>query len=186
MKLLKPILFLILSLGANQSIASPNQLTISIIKGDALNPISRKILTEAYQRIGIELTYVAFPAGRSIKMSNAGKVDGELHRIAGVDKKFVNLIQIPEMIQEVLYAAFSKDPSLKIKIWQDLSSYRLAVRRGIIDVKQLTEGMDVTFGHSDLALFKMLNNSRVDIVVATTTSGLMALKSIDLKNITIR
>ena len=87
----------------------------TLIFGQSLDPIadiSAQVLSEAYKRINFEVKFIKMPAERSIENSNNGLLDGEVNRIAGIDKKYSDLIMIPFLINFLEGVAFTKKQNL--------------------------------------------------------------------------
>ncbi|MDM8539758.1 transporter substrate-binding domain-containing protein [Desulfococcaceae bacterium HSG9] len=150
-----------------------------------LSEISVSVLEEAYHQLGIKISYKALPPYRALQMSNSGKMDGEMNRIAGLEKEFKNLIQVPVPINSVENVAFTKNLQFTIDGWESLRPYSLAIKRGIKIVERGTQGMKRTVVPKSEQGFFMLNKGRVDIVINSRILGLITLNEMKLKNIRI-
>lgn len=174
---------LILLLPVSSLQAAPRQLKIAYIENTALSGISQKILTQAYKEIDIEVVFYAYPGWRALKLANDGEVDGELHRIAGLNAKYRNLIQVPQSIVKASWYAFSKNPELKVTNWQDLSSFNFTALAGVIYTQTQTQGLNVHFVKSENKLFQLLIKDRVDLAVTNLVAGLSFLKLMNIRDI---
>jgi len=71
------------------------------------------VLIEGAKRLNYGIEVVTLPAERSLIKSNRGELDGEVARIIDMDKKYENLIRIPETVTELFYYVYSnKDHNL--------------------------------------------------------------------------
>lgn len=59
---------------------------------------SQALLNEAYNRLGINASFVDVPFGRSLLESNKGTLDGEIARILRVTNQYSNLIAVPYVL----------------------------------------------------------------------------------------
>ena len=110
--------------------ASDQRLTISTNN----TPLDRAVLTEvataAFGQLGYEIEMVSLPSERSLRSANAGEVDGEGLRVAGLAERYPNLVQIPEKFTSIRFVAFASDPEIEIRDWSSLADYRVAFITG--------------------------------------------------------
>jgi len=159
------------------------KLIFSGIQGSVNSEISMQVLKRAYQQIGIEVMYLPLPGERALRTANAGKVDGEVFRIANVHKKYTNLVPVPTPINVLQGIAFSKNVDLKIKDWQSLAPYNIGIQVGIKFAERGTKGMHRIMVDTNEQLFKMIDSGRVDVIVAAHANGLKTLSALKLENI---
>jgi polar amino acid transport system substrate-binding protein len=145
--------------------------------------ISEEILKEAYSRIGITVTTQEFPGERALKMSNSGTVDGEVNRIHGIRKKYANLRMVPVAINAIEGLAFTNNPDVKIRSWEDLRPYRLGLRIGAKYAEYGTAGMRVAPVKTNDQVFSMLGKHRTEIAISTRIEGVLTIHKLGLKNI---
>ena len=98
-------------------------------------PLDRKALQElsqeAFRRAGLAIKLVSLPSERSLQSANAGEVDGEGLRVAGLSSQYVNLVQVPERYISVSFVAFAKDAMINIDPgWDALKSQRVVFITG--------------------------------------------------------
>jgi polar amino acid transport system substrate-binding protein len=67
------------------------------------------IAAEAFRRIDIEAGVIYVPAARSLINGNQGIEDGNIARIADMEKKFPNLIPVPEKNVDFEFTVFTRD-----------------------------------------------------------------------------
>lgn len=149
------------------------------------NNVSKEILIEAYKKIDIDVSFIPIPSLRSLIMSNTGKIDGEMHRILDIEKKFKNLIRVPISINKIAVVVFSKSKELKINKIDNLKPYKIGIRRGIQFAEDISKGMNVRKLENIEQLFKMLSLGRIDIVIETNFAGSKAIRKLKLVGIHI-
>lgn len=144
------------------------------------------VVQQAFKRIGYGFKSVNLPAERALRNANAGIDDGDLLRIAGLEKTYPNLIQVPEKIMDVEFSIFSKNNQLPIFKWGDLKTYTVAIITGwkilennITDVVELTKVKNVD------QLFSMLLKDRVDTIAYSRWVGLGYINKNAIKDIHI-
>ena len=69
----------------------PSVLSFSYVSNSELQLTSAKILTTAYQRLGIKLNFVGLPSKRGLYQSDHGVLDCEVLRVSDIDKHYLNL-----------------------------------------------------------------------------------------------
>lgn len=85
-----------------------------------------RILTEAFRRIGFKVEIVYTPTAQSLPDVNAGIMDGEIKRIAGMEIQFPNLRRISEPDMSMDFVAFSSRP-MAIAGWSSLRGLDVAL-----------------------------------------------------------
>ena len=126
----------------------------------------------AFGRIGVEVEVMAVPVERSMMNVNDGVDDGDIFRIAGVERDYPNLIRIPEKVLDNDFIAYTKRADIKIRNWTDLQPYVVAYGTGwrIFDrnvkgVKELTKTSSI---HE---LFTLLEKGRADVILMDRWQG---------------
>ena len=153
--------------------------------------LSAKILlTEAFRRIGYQLEIVELPSERSLINANRGLSDGEALRLNGLQKKFPNLIQVPEVIMFIDIVLLSKsNKSFEVKGWESVISHSLGFVAGIQILEQRTaqlmDKVELTATDDLEQLFTLLENDRVDFIAQEKVSSLTYLQNHNITNITI-
>lgn len=129
------------------------------------------ILKEAYAKMGFLVNVERFPATRALYMSNEGFVDGEIHRIGGLNRDYPNLLQIPIPIGKLEGVVFTINKDFKVDGFDSLRPYRIGVRRGIVFAERGTKGMDVHRADSVEQLLRSLIAGHVDIIILNKLEG---------------
>lgn len=169
-----------LLLGA--SIANGRELVFSGIEGSVNSDISVRVLREAYGQLGFTVKYIPLPGERSLRTANNGDVDGEVFRVANVEKKYLNLIVVPTPINTLSGIAFSKR-HLPIAGWRSLEPYRIGIQVGIKFAERGTDAMNPTIVDTNEQLFQMLQADRIDVAVAAYTNGVATIAELGLSGI---
>lgn len=152
-----------------------------------IQDISELVLREAYQNIGYTIRVERFPNPRSMMMANSGQLDGELSRVAGIEKEFNNLVAVPVAVNINEAYAFSKRKDIHTPDWESLRPFRLACVLGVqvIKLSLIEEGISCEYVSTHLQTLKMLHLDRVDIALMPRVNALSALKSANMTDIRI-
>ena len=179
------ILFLSIFLSPFLQGAEPLVFATSGEQNDPFDKISQHVLLEAYRRIGQNISFKTLPPARALRLSNAGVIDGELHRIEGIDNTYPNLIKIHIPINQIEVLAFTIKNNITIKNAEDLKPYLIGIRQGVKFAENLTQGLKVHEVDRTEQLFRMLGLWRIDVALSTRTAGLKVIKRLDLKKVII-
>jgi len=147
-----------------------------------------QVVGEAFRRIGYKLETVRMPAERALINADRGIDDGELARVGGLQKKYSNLIQVPESYMSIDMVLFSKNhPSFIVNGWGSMKSHSLAIISGwkIMEKNFSKLGNQVEIIKTDNAQqsFTLLRKDRVDFVAYSNWSGLAYLKANNVTDI---
>lgn len=164
---------LLLFLVAAGPAGADEPLHFSAQSSSALTRISVQVLAEAYAVLGLRFTVDIFPHKRSLFAANAGWVDGELHRVGGIERDYPNLVRVPVAINHYRFVVLVRDPCLRIRRWEDLEPYRIGFVRGTISLERRTRGMRVTHFTGMDDLLHGLQSGRIDAVL---TARIVALE----------
>ena len=159
------------------------KLVFTGIEGAVNSDIGMKVLSKAYSKLGIKVIYHPLPGERSLRVANSGKVDGEVFRIANVQKRYKNLIQVPTKINILPAIAYTKGKKINIDGWQSLKPHRIGIQVGIKFAERGTKGMNPTRVDTNEQLFKMLDSGRIDVAIAAQSNGLKTLKKMNTTQI---
>jgi len=147
-----------------------------------------QVLGEAFRRIGYKLVTVRMPAERALINANRGIDDGELARVSGLQKKYPNLIQVPETFLTVDMVLYSKNhPDFKVTGWDSVASHSVAIISGwkIMEKNfaKLGNRVEIIKTDSPEQSFSLLQNDRVDFIAYSNWSGLGYLKAHHITNV---
>lgn len=132
-----------------------------------------KVEKEAFRRLGYTLEIVRLPAERGLRNSNAGIIDGESIRIAGMEKIYPNLIKVDEKIMDWEFVVFSKQDINISNGWDSLKPYAVSFINGwkILE-KNIPKESTLTKVKSVTQLFALLEKDRADLVIYERLGGL--------------
>ena len=152
-------------------------------------PLDRKALQElsqeAFRRAGLAIKLVSLPSERSLQSANAGEVDGEGLRVAGLSSQYANLVQVPERYISVSFVAFAKDAMINLDTgWDALKSQRVAFITGwkMFEANAAAARV-VNKVDKPEQMFRMLDSGRVDLALYTRTDGIALVRSMGLSSI---
>lgn len=161
-----------------------NGATNAPMHGKNNSGIVEAILSEALKRMGYQLDVRVFPNERSLINANRGIIDGETQRIAGLEKKYTNLIRVPEKIMDWEFVAFSKKKIDMTGGWNSLKPYETSFITGWkIFEYNVPDDVSVTLTRDPEGLFTLLNNNRSDISLFERWQGLEIIKKNNYKDI---
>jgi polar amino acid transport system substrate-binding protein len=142
------------------------------------------LIKEIGHRNDITITRTTPPVGRSLIQVNQGIDDGDGPRIGGLESSFPNLICVPEPFGEFAFGAFTRNQSIRIQDWKDLSDLNVAYIHGwkIFDI-HVTAAKSITKVRDVDLLFTLLTNDRADAVLITRLAGYHMIHDRSLKNI---
>lgn len=141
---------------------------------------------EAFRRAGLDLSLVKLPAERGLINANAGIDDGDLSRIAGIEKAYPNLVRVPEKIFDMDFVAFSRTDLVKHASWYSLQPYSVGYITGwkIFD-QNLLPGTEITMAQTPRQLMRMLELGRIQFALYSRWMGLAILKAMHKDNIKV-
>ncbi len=175
-------LFVLLLEQPIHTFAEPNQLILSTIKGSTIPPI-KKIITEAYRRIGVEIILKSYPGQRALMQANDSITDGVLARISGLEKKFPSLVRVSVPVGAVEMVVFTKNVEFAVNGWDSLKPYKIVLVRGVKFAEKNTVGMKRSILSTHEQLFLMLNEGRADIAVSPYRIGQHHIKKLGITGI---
>lgn len=144
------------------------------------------IIKEMFKRIGHEVKIVHMPSERALANANEGIDDGDFVRISGIEKKYPNLVMVPEKVCDFEFAAFTKNRSITISTWESLKPYNVGIITGWKILEANVVGTrSLTKTRNDEALFDLLQNDRADLVLFDRIQGMAVIKKRQLTGIRI-
>lgn len=148
----------------------------------------QSILAELNKRMpGIEISFDALPAERSLLLVDQGINDGDCCRIPDIVlDEYKNLVKVDPSFFSARFSVFSKDHRKTIHKFEDLKPYTVGSVEGwkiaVRNIKRIkpAETYIVTTPEQ---LFRMLDQDRIDYAVIGYLSGLDTISKLGLKNI---
>lgn len=144
---------------------------ITGIQNEQTHAIAKRVIEVAYQKMGYKVRFQLFPGHRSIVMTNNGESDGDIARIKGTDKKYTDLVVVPTPVIEFHGVVFTKTITKEINDWSELKGLRIGIIRGIRYSEIGTRGLSPLFAEDMTHLFKLLDQERIQVAIATSKAG---------------
>jgi len=129
------------------------------------NGMLDRLQREAFLRINMGVRFVTLPSERSLAEANSGGIDGDNNRIAGLDKNYPGLIQVPESNMVYEFTAFALDPAVEVNGWESLSKYSVGYIQGWKILEENVKAAQLTKVATPQQLFALLKAKRVDVII---------------------
>ena len=138
------------------------------------------IVKEAFARIGVEAEVIIYQdASKSLGNANAGIDDGAALRIKGMEKKFTNLVMVPEKLMDNDFIAYSWGMNTKVDDWESLNKYKVAYIDGWhIFKNNIKDHPALSTVKTPQRLFDALSQLQVDIILYERWQGLWRAKEL--------
>lgn len=141
------------------------------------------IAGEAFRRSGVKLKLVKLPAERGLINANSGIEDGDMVRIAGLEKLYPNLIRVPEKLIDFEFAAYSKNPDISVS-QKTIRSHVVGHVTGWKIYEHYLEGAEhIVTANDPEQLFLLLARDRAEVVLYACWMGEARIKKLNLKGI---
>lgn len=157
----------------------------TLLEEDPATSIAERVVTEAYRRLGLPVQVRHLPGERSLRSANNGDTDGELYRKLGMERDYPNLVIVPVPLLTYEIVIFTQGTHFVVNGWDSLRPYTIGYVKSIKIVEQNTQGMRVEVAGTLRQAFLKMTLGRSDVVVANRTSGLAALKELNLTDIKV-
>ena len=133
-------------------------------------------------KLPIELLIYQGAYERELINANQGMEDGLAARSAGIEKRFPNLIRVPEEILTIEVVAFTTARRIDTSSWEALSPYVVGYVSGWKMVENYSSKFFEATAVSDAEhLFQLLGAGRADVVVYERLDGLAQAKTLGIK-----
>lgn len=143
-----------------------------------------RVIGTAFQRVGLTLKLVKLPAERGLINANAGIQDGDLNRIAGLEKIYPNLIKIPEKNMDMHFVGFTHHKKITGGDWNRIKTYRLGYIKGWkIFETNLHDAQHLIRTKNAKQLMNLLVMDRIDIAFYSHWMGLAQIRELGLEEI---
>ncbi len=143
------------------------------------------LLVEAFKRIGYKLKTVRLPAERGLLSANEGIVDGEVNRIAGIEKIYKNLVRIPEQVRYSDFCVLSKNANI-INSPEMLSQHVVGYIKGWkIYEKMMKDSNNIIMANNPQQLFRLLKIDRIEVALYTCLQGNILAKELSIEGVNI-
>lgn len=136
------------------------------------------IVEQIGMSLGHPIRVVGLPPERALQDANSGVADGDAYRIGGLGELYPNLVQVPEPIADMRFAAFSDRPGLTVRHWNDVSDLAVGYITGWkIFENNITDSAHVTAVRNSEQLFVLLVRDRADVVFYDLWQGTLLLNT---------
>jgi len=171
--------------------ADPTQARDKMIFSTFSNPdtpnilLARTVISEVYNRLGMDIEVRYLPGRRALRKANNGKVDGLLFHVPNLGISYANLIQIKAPVFYSQLVGFINNKTIKIKDWDSLNPYRIGYVRGFLLVEERLMNAQTEAVDRAEDLMMMLSRDRIDVAVDTYLTGLYTIKKLGLQEIKV-
>ena len=165
------IVMLVLPLVSFEVDATEKIYVISYSPGTVFHDIVRDRMKVVYERSGLEAEFVALPHNRSLISANSGAVDGDVGRVPSVQEKYPNLRRVNVKLMDLNGAVYTVRKDIEAFGENTLTEYRVGYVLGVQWAQKKMTGLEATTANSYTALFDMLIQNRVDVILATEASA---------------
>ncbi|MBF0181403.1 MAG: transporter substrate-binding domain-containing protein [Magnetococcales bacterium] len=163
--------------------------SLSLVVSDA-NPVYANasgtgildaLVKELFARLGLSARVTRLPSERALLLAEQGEADGDIFRIAGLEKKFASLVMVPEPWLAMRFVAFATREEITIDSWEDLPPWRVAFIRGWqVFERHLAKAPALVRTDDALQLFELLKRQRVDVILYDDRQGEYFKRALDL------
>ena len=168
-------------LAAGSSQAQP-VIRLARIAGIPDQYVGGEMLRAVYAKLNIKLEFEDVPGKRTLALSSAGEVDGEIQRIGTLSRDYPTLIQVTPAINYIEPAVFTAKLHFDVDGWNSIRDYSIGIVRGVGSSEAGTRGMDRVTATTGLEnMVRMLDADRFDVMVTDLFSGLVAVRKLNLQ-----
>lgn len=157
--------------------ACAHELVFSSIEKTPITFLAESMLSQAYGELGYDIKMVSMPSRRSLNMANSGRVDGELFRIAGIEKAFPNLVPVPYPLMRGRLMAVTLGAGITDWNPQQLSNAVVGVRRGIIVAERAARGLKAIVVNDFDQMLNLLKLGRIDVGLVAEVQGVSSMNA---------
>lgn len=165
------VLWLFCTLPVSPAAAAEKIYLLSYSPGTLFHQLVRDRTKAVYERAGIKAEFVPLPHNRSLLSANDGSVDGDVGRVASVEEKYPDLRRVNVKLMDLNGAVYTLRKDIESYSDDLLTKYRVGYVLGVRWIEKKMKGKSATAVRDYPALFEMLLQDRVDIVLASEISG---------------
>jgi polar amino acid transport system substrate-binding protein len=145
-----------------------------------LGTIAEAVVTQAFERAGIELKVARLPLLRSIESANLGETDGDMMRIADVAERYPNLVRVPTPLARADVVLYVRAGATQHLPREQLGKLSVGYTRGTFILMKHAGGLRTVEVGSVDQVFNMLAAGRIDAGLATYLDAEQALQRLEL------
>ena len=144
------------------------------------------VISEAYERSGVTISFKAYPVKRGNSIANSGIVDGVMLRQEGIEEEFPNLVKIPVVIKNDEIVAVGKNNTIFPDKFSGHLPYPIGCLRGFNAARALlNDKQKVVLVDTVEQLYRLLDMGRVEIIIDARTRAEYNIDTMQLNNLTI-
>lgn len=145
-----------------------------------VSTIYSRVLAEAGQTIGVNIHVQPVSAERSLQLVAEGIDDAECCRVKPIiEREFPSLVPVKPSFYTARFVAFTRSPEIRITQWDDLKPYSVGTVTGwkihVNNIRRIQPVESHILDSAD-AMFKMLDNQRIDVALLGDLNGLYELR----------
>jgi polar amino acid transport system substrate-binding protein len=142
-----------------------------------------RVFIEVFERLDMEIEIVFTSTNRSMVDVNAGIIDAEANRIAGMEESYPHLRRVPEPNMTMEFVAFARR-DLQIDGWESIRNLDVGLVRGWKILEDHTTDFPfVVTVPTEVELFNMLRRDRIDVALYAKLTGYAVLQEMGLEGI---
>lgn len=144
------------------------------------------VYQEIARRTGLNIVIQPLSGERALLNANEGIDDGDVCRIAGMEKNYPNLVRVPELLMSAQIKVFSRDADFVVTGADSLKPYDVAILTGWKIVEKTVVGTRSLFNLETFEqMFEMLDKGRVDLAIAEEMMSRQVIRSLGLRSIRV-
>lgn len=158
-------------------------LTVAALPETAYNAVGIPLVTELYQRAGVEVNIIEIPAPRQSRMLRLGQIDAVLSHPDGFSQNFPQLIQLPYELSQVQLSLFTARDDLE---WPLPAGLSVGLIRGITNADggaPIMKTLNVIEVDSRTQMLRMLARQRLDLALLPRIEGLATIQELGLAGV---
>jgi polar amino acid transport system substrate-binding protein len=141
------------------------------------------VVTEMLHRVGYVPDFEFTHEERGLRALDEGFDDGNLPRVAGLEKLYPNIRQVPGKVMDFNFQVFSRNPDIVIDGWESLRDYDVAFVTGWKILEQNVKARTITRVSTSEQLFWLLDQQRTQLVIYEKWQGLELIQKLGLRGI---
>ena len=140
------------------------------------------IVQEAFRRIGIDAKVIVYQnSAKSLVNANIGIDDGAARRIQGLEKKFPNLVRVPEKLMDNDFVVYSINKIIVSDNWDTMDEARIAYIKGWqIFQNNLRDHKSTIQTKNAQQMFDLMTAGEVDFILYERWQGLWRARQMEI------
>lgn len=132
------------------------------------------VIKEVFHRIGVNADVIVYQnSAKSLANANVGIDDGVALRIEGLERKFPNLVRVPEKLMDNNFVAYSTKGPYVTNHWAAMDGFKIAHVNGWqIFQNNLADHQLTTKTKNAQQMFDLLTANKVDFILYERWQGL--------------